>query len=124
MAKVSYKSVDEYIGSHADPVQVILGLVRGAIRKALPQADEAISYNMPAYKVNGDPVLYFAAWSRHYSIYPAGKALAAEFNGQLGSGKIEKGTLRFQLSDPVPVKLIERIAKVRAREAADRAESS
>jgi len=120
MAKTDFKSVDAYIASQPDAIQIILGLVRRAIRRALPGADEVISYNIPTYKLRGGAVLYFAAWKQHYSIYPAGAALVAEFRNQLTSCKIEKSTLRFSLSDPVPVKLIERIAKFRAEEAAAR----
>ncbi len=122
MSKTEFKSVDAYVASQPDASQVILGLVRRAIRKALPGAGEVISYNIPTYKLGGRAVLYFAAWKQHYSIYPAGAALVAEFKNQLALCKIEKSTLRFSLSDPVPVKLIEQIAKFRAEEAADREE--
>jgi uncharacterized protein YdhG (YjbR/CyaY superfamily) len=121
MAKTKFESVDAYIAAQPDATQAILGVVRRALRKALPRAEEVISYNMPAYKRRGgEVVLYFAAWKQHYSMYPASAALAAEFKSQLVSCRIEKNTLRFSLAEPVPVKLIERIAKFRAWEAADR----
>lgn len=120
MAKTKFESVDAYIAAQPDATQAILGVVRRALRKALPRAEEVILYNMPAYKRRGEVVLYFAAWKQHYSMYPASAALAAEFKSQLGSCKIEKNTLRFSLAEPVPVKLIERIAKFRAWETADR----
>jgi uncharacterized protein YdhG (YjbR/CyaY superfamily) len=116
----AFESVDAYIASQPDAVQVILGRVRRAIRKALPGAEEVISYNLPTYKLRGGAVLYFAAWKQHYSIYPAGAALVAEFKNQLAVCKIEGSTLRFSFADAVPVKLIERIAKFRAQEAAAR----
>jgi uncharacterized protein YdhG (YjbR/CyaY superfamily) len=120
MAKPAFQSVDAYIAAQPDEIQVILERVRRAIRKALPGAEEVISYNLPTYKLRGVAVLYFAAWKQHYSIYPAGAALVTEFKNQLAACKIEKSTLRFSYADPVPVKLIERIAKFRAQEAADR----
>jgi uncharacterized protein YdhG (YjbR/CyaY superfamily) len=97
--------------------------VRHAIRKALPQAEEVISYQIPAYKIRGSAVIYFAGWKQHYSLYPAGDRLVAEFKDELAGYKINKGTIRFPLSEPVPVKLIERIAKFRAREIAEREKS-
>jgi uncharacterized protein YdhG (YjbR/CyaY superfamily) len=120
MAKTHFKSVDAYIASQPAAVQVVLGLVRRVIRKALPAADEVISYNIPTYKLRGGAVIYFAAWTEHYSIYPVGADLVAYFRNQLSVCKIVKHTLRFSFSDPVPVKLIERIAKFRAGQAADR----
>jgi uncharacterized protein YdhG (YjbR/CyaY superfamily) len=120
MAKTDFKSVDEYIASQPEAVQGILGIVRSAIRKALPRADEVISYKLPTYKLRGEAVLYFAGWKQHYSLYPACTRLVAAFKDELGSYKVHKATIRFPLSEPVPVKLIERIAKFRAKEAADR----
>jgi uncharacterized protein YdhG (YjbR/CyaY superfamily) len=61
-------------------------------------------------------VLYFAGWKQHYSLYPAGEHVVATFKDQLSSYEVTKGTIRFPLSEPVPVKLIERIAKFRAKE--------
>jgi uncharacterized protein YdhG (YjbR/CyaY superfamily) len=118
VAKTKFKSVDEYIASQPKAVQGVLKLVRNIIRKAVPKAEETISYQMPTYKLNGRPVLYFAGWKRHYSLYPASGNLVAAFQDALAPYEISKGTIRFPLSEPVPVKLIERIAKFRAKEAA------
>jgi uncharacterized protein YdhG (YjbR/CyaY superfamily) len=120
MSKTNFQSVDEYIAAQPEAAQATLGLVRGAIRKALPGAEEVISYQMPTYKVRGEAVLYFAGWEQHYSLYPAGAALVAAFKNEPGPYKVAKSTLRFPHSAPVPVKLIERIAKFRAKEAAVR----
>ena len=120
MAKTDFKSVNEYIASKPRDVQAILKRVRGAIRKALPAAEEVISYQIPVYKLNGVAVLYFAGWKQHYSLYPATAHLVAAFKDDLAPYKVSKGTIRFPLVEPVPVKLIERIAKFRAKEAAAR----
>jgi uncharacterized protein YdhG (YjbR/CyaY superfamily) len=120
MAKSSFKSVDEYIALQPETVQALLKRVRNTIRKALPEADETISYQIPAYKLPAGPVLYFAGWKHHYSLYPATARLVAEFQNELAPYQINKGTIRFPLSAPVPVKLIERIAKFRAKEVAQR----
>jgi uncharacterized protein YdhG (YjbR/CyaY superfamily) len=68
-------------------------------------------------------VLYFAGWKEHYSLYPAGKRLVRAFKDQLASYKVSKGTIRFPLFEPVPVKLIEGIAKFRAKEAVQQKKS-
>lgn len=118
MAKTDFKSVAEYIATHPEDVQAILKRVRGTIRKAVPGAEEVISYQIPAYKLHGSPVLYFAGWKQHYSLYPATDGVVEAFKDDLAPYKLSKGTIRFPLSQPVPVKLIERIAKFRAKEVA------
>jgi uncharacterized protein YdhG (YjbR/CyaY superfamily) len=123
MAKTDFKSVDEYIASQPEAVQGVLKRVRSTIRKAVPGAEEVISYKMPTYKLQGGRVLYFAGWKQHYSLYPASARLVAAFKDELAPYKVNKGTIRFPLSEPVPVKLIERIAKFRATEVAERAAS-
>lgn len=122
--KTHFTSVDDYIGAQPDHVRGVLNKVRSIIRKALPKAEELISYQMPAYKLQGERVLFFAGWKQHYSLYPAGEGLVAAFKGELASYEIRKGTIRFPLSEPVPVKLIERIAKFRAKETSARHLSS
>jgi uncharacterized protein YdhG (YjbR/CyaY superfamily) len=124
MVKSDFKSVDEYIAGQPEAVRAALGLVRSTIRKALPRADEVISYKMPTYKLYGEAVLYFAGWKQHYSLYPASGSLVTAFNDELASYKVDKGTIRFPLSEPVPVKLIQRIARFRAKEVAGRAKAN
>ncbi len=115
--------VDEYIASQPKATQRLLQRVRSAIRKAVPEAEEVISYKMPAYKLRGRILLYFAGWKEHYSLYPAGSRLAVEFKQELAPYELSEGTIRFPLSGPVPVKLIEDIAKFRAGESAWRDEA-
>jgi uncharacterized protein YdhG (YjbR/CyaY superfamily) len=118
--KTDFKSVDEYIASQPEAAQDALRRVRSTIRKAVPGAEEVISYKIPTYKLHGDPVLYFAGWRQHYSLYPATGHVLAAFKNDLVPYEINKATIRFPLSGPVPVKLIERIAKFRAKEVAER----
>ena len=120
MAKSAVSSVAEYIASQPEDVQPVLTLVRSAIRNAVPRAEEVISYQIPTYKLHGDPVLYFAAWKKHYSLYPASARLVAAFKEQLEDYEIRKSTIRFRLTEPVPAKLITSIAKFRAKEIAER----
>lgn len=124
MAKTKFANVDDYISVQPETTKVALQLVRSTIRKALPGAEEVISYNIPAYKLHSDVVLYFAGWRQHYALYPAGERLVAALKDELASHLVNKGTIRFALSEPVPVRLIERIAKFRAKEAARREKSS
>jgi len=121
MAKTDFKSVGEYIAAHPDATQAILRRVRSTIRKAVPRAEEVISYQIPTYKVNGSYVVYFAGWKQHYSLYPATARLVTAFKNDLAPYEVNKGTIRFPLSQPVPVRLIARIAKFLAKEAAERA---
>jgi uncharacterized protein YdhG (YjbR/CyaY superfamily) len=120
MTKSEFKSVDEYIASQSTTVQAALERVRSAIRKAVPRAEEVISYKMPTYKLNDETVLHFAAWKHHYSLYAATASVVAEFGRELAPYDLIKGTIRFPLSEPVPEKLIERIAKFRAKEVSKR----
>jgi uncharacterized protein YdhG (YjbR/CyaY superfamily) len=75
---------------------------------------------MPAYRISAGPVLYFAGWKDHYSLYPASGQLVAAFQDELAPYVVSKGTIRFPSSRRVPVKLIAAIAKFRAKEVAER----
>ncbi len=119
MAKPDFKSVDDYIATQPDDVQSILRRVRTTIRKAMPSAEEVISYQIPAYKLHGGAVIFFAGWKQHYSLYPATDRVIEVFKDDLAPYEVSKGTIRFPLSQPVPVKLIEAIAKLRAQEVAE-----
>lgn len=120
MAKTNFESVDEYLSAQADGARENLRRVRAAIRKALPEAEELISYQIPAYRVNGRIAIYFAGWSKHYSIYPASVALVAALREELAGYELAKGTIRFPHAGRVPVGLIARIAKFRAMEIGER----
>ena len=121
MARTNFTSVDHYIASQPEATRRSLARVRATIRKAVPGAEELISYGIPAYKLDGRPVLYFAGWTHHYSLYPATERVVAAFKDELAPYEVSKGTIRLPLSQPVPVKLIASIAKLRAKETAERA---
>lgn len=88
--------------------------VRTAIRKAVPDAVEGIGYGMPGYKLHGKPLLYFAGFKEHYSLFAASGSFFPALAGDLRGYQLRKGTVQFPLDQPVPVKLISRIAKLRA----------
>jgi uncharacterized protein YdhG (YjbR/CyaY superfamily) len=123
MKRSAVESVPDYIALHPAAAAATLRLIRRAIRKALPDADEVISYKIPAYRLHGTTAIYFAGWKHHYSLYPASAALVAALKHALAPYEVSKGTIRFPLAEPVPVKLIGRIAKFRAKEAAGRAKA-
>jgi uncharacterized protein YdhG (YjbR/CyaY superfamily) len=117
VAKTRFSSVAEYIAVQPPAARAVLRKVQSALRKALPKAEEVISYQIPAYKLNGRVVIYFAGWKEHYSVYPAQRRLVAAFKERLAPYEVNnKGTIRFPLSEPVPVRLIEAIARFRAKE--------
>jgi len=104
-----FATIDDYIGSFPADVQILLEKVRRTIREAVPAADEAISYQIPAFVLNGKGVVYFAAWKHHLSLYPvptADDAVARE----LAPYRAAKGTLRFPIGEPIPYDLIARLA--------------
>ena len=119
MPRPTFTSVDDYIASQPVEVQPVLERVRGAIRKAIPRADEVIAYQIPAYKLDGRNVVFFAGFKHHYSLYPANDRVVAAFRKELAPYETNgKGTVRFPLTAPVPVRLISAIARFRAKEVA------
>lgn len=118
MAKTTYKSVDDYIAAQPEAVRGLLANVRATLRKALPKADEVISYQIPTYKIDGVAVIFFSGWKQHWSLYPASEGIVRGLEKELADYEVEKGTIRFSLSKPAPKKLVAAIAKIRAAEAA------
>lgn len=123
MAHTDFKTIDEYIASKPEALRPVLERVRATIAKALPGAQEAISYQIPAFKLDGKAVVFFAGWKEHFSVYPAGPELLAALAEDLKGYTVSKGTIQFPLDQPVPVRLISRISKFKAEEAATRAAS-
>ena len=117
MTMPRFDSVAAYLASFPKDVQPMLRAVRAALRKALPRADETLSYNIPTYKLDDQVVIYFAGWKSFVSVYPANVADAA-LTEAMAPYRASKGTLQFPYDEPVPLKLIERLAKARAKEAA------
>lgn len=118
MAKTAFTSVDDDLASQPEATQRVLTRVRRIIRKAVPSAEEVISYQIPAYKLNGRMLMFFAGWAEHFSLYPLNARIAKAFKKDLARYQTRKGTIRIPLSDPVPVKLVEGFAKMRAKEVA------
>lgn len=123
MANTNYLSVDDYVAAQPSALTPILERVRATLRKALPDADEVISYQIPAYRLPGGMVIFFAGWKSHYSVYPATAGVLEGLRAELEGYAMSKGTIRFPLTQPVPVRLLTRIAKIRAKEVVERAQA-
>ena len=104
------ESVDSYIAGFPPDVQKVLEKIRKIIRKAAPKAEESISYQIPAYKLNGKVLIYFAGFPKHVSVYPAPRE-AKEFKKELAAYKGGKGTVQFPLDKKIDYDLISRIVK-------------
>ena len=115
-ARPATLTVDRYLAAQPPATRAVLDRVRAAIRKAVPKAEECISYQIPAYKLPGGTVIHFAGWKAHYALYPASALVVATFADELAGRDMSKGTIRFALDEKVPVGLIGRIAKLRAKE--------
>lgn len=107
-------SVDEYISWFPASTQKLLQQMRATIKKAAPNAEEVISYTMPAYKQNGI-LVYFAGYEKHIGFYPTGRGIE-EFKSELRGYKSGKGSVQFPIDDPLPLKLIATIVKFRVLE--------
>ena len=112
--KTTFKNIDEYIAIQAPQVQVLLEQMRQTIKKAAPQAEEVISYNMPAFKYHG-VLVYFAAYKNHIGFYatPNGHS---EFKKELSVYKQGKGSVQFPLNQPLPLELISKMMAFRVVE--------
>jgi uncharacterized protein YdhG (YjbR/CyaY superfamily) len=115
-------SVDEYIAAHPPEVQKMLSLLRETIRDAAPEAEEAISYQIPTFRYHGN-LVHFAAWKSHISFYPTSSGIQ-HFAKELSAFVVSRGTVHFPLHQPMPAGLVRRIVEFRAEENRRRAEAS
>jgi uncharacterized protein YdhG (YjbR/CyaY superfamily) len=108
-------TVNEYIAAFPDDIQLILNQVRITIRQAAPDAEESIGYGMPAYKLNGRPLVYFAGFKNHIGFYatPTGHIAFAK---ELSKYKQGKGSVQFPIDQPMPLELIAQIVEFRVIE--------
>jgi uncharacterized protein YdhG (YjbR/CyaY superfamily) len=112
-------TIDEYKKAFPKDIQLVLERVRQTIRKAAPDAVEAISYQMPTFKLNGKNLVHFAAWKSHIGFYPTPSG-TEKFKKQLSRYKGAKGSVQFSLDEPIPYDLIIQIVKYRVNENTDR----
>lgn len=120
--KSTHTSIDEYIAAFPADVQAILQKMRETIRKAAPGSTEAISYQMPTFKLHGN-LVHFAAFKSHIGFYPIPSGIA-KFKKELAPYPHGKGSVQFPLDRPIPYELIARIVKFRVKESLEKAKGT
>src|SRR5512137_1261088 len=113
------RNIDEYIAGFPHDFQQILQKIRTTIRRAAPQAEEAISYQMPTFRLEGN-LVHFAAFKNHIGLYPTPSG-TEKFREELSPYQTGKGSIRFPLDRPIPYDLIAKIVKFRVRENLEKA---
>jgi len=114
MARKHFQTIDEYIKTFPTDVQSILERMRQVIRKAAPDAVEAISYQIPTFKLNGN-LVHFAAFKNHIGFYPTSSGIEA-FKKEFSRYKWAKGSVQFPIGEPIPFDLVEKIVLFRVKE--------
>jgi uncharacterized protein YdhG (YjbR/CyaY superfamily) len=109
-------TVAEYLADVPDDARATLEKVRASIRGAAPKAEEKIGYGMPGFYLDGHPLVYFAAFKEHCSLFPASTAVIETFADELRRYDVAKGTIRFPIGKPPPAALVRKIVKARIRE--------
>jgi uncharacterized protein YdhG (YjbR/CyaY superfamily) len=109
------KTVEEYLNLFPETQRSILEKIRKTIRDSAPTAEEAISYGMPGYKLNG-ALVYFGGFKDHCSFFPGSYAVLKQFENDLKEYKTSKGTIQLSLDKPVPSALIKKMVKARIKE--------
>jgi len=121
MTKIKPDNIDGYIANFPDHIQIKLKELRSAIKEAVPEAEEKISYQMPTFNLRGN-LVYFAAHTNHLDFYPTPSGIDA-FKKELTGFKSSKGSIQFPLDKPLPINLITKIVKFRVKENLDRAKT-
>lgn len=114
-SKPKFTDMDAYIASVPRDVQNILEKIRQVIRKTAPEAVEAISYQIPTFKLNGENLVHFAAWKDHIGFYATPSGNAA-FKKELAQYKVAKGSIQFPLDEPIPYDLVRKMVWFRVKE--------
>ena len=118
-SKKQLKTIDEYIATFPKEVQDVLEKIRSTIRESAPKAEEAISYGIPAFRLNGRGLVYFGAWKNHIGFYPTPSGIEA-FKKELAPFKQEKGSVQFPLDKPISIGLVKKIVRYRVTEILER----
>jgi uncharacterized protein YdhG (YjbR/CyaY superfamily) len=111
MAKKGFTSIDKYIAACPPQSQERLQKIRETIKKLVPDAKERISYQIACFELNGRNLIHFAGWKNHVSLYPIPAGDEA-FENEISKYADGKGTLKFPLDEPLPLKLIEKVVKL------------
>jgi len=120
-AKRKPSTIDHYVAGVNGDQRAVLEKIRKAIRAAAPNAEECISYGIPAFRLNGRSLVFFGAWANHCAFYPGSSATLKKFRNELRNFQTSKGTLRFSLDKPLQVALVKKLVKARIAENNNRA---
>ena len=115
-ANKHFISIDEYIATFSPEIQARLNEVRKVVHEIAPDAVETISYNMPAFKLNGHGMVYFSAYKKHLSIYPFPAGVEEFEQAAEGYDTSGRGTVQFPYEKPIPLELLKKIVKFRLQE--------
>lgn len=107
---ITYKSVEDHIGSFPPEVQKNLREIQSIIRNEVPEAVELINYGIPTFKLNGKNLIHYAAFKTHIGLYPGANAIEV-FKEDLTNYKTSKGTIQLPLDKPLPINLVRKIVK-------------
>lgn len=112
MAKTNFQSIDEYIAACPEQSQSYVQKIRETIRAVAPKVKEKISYQIACFELNGKNLVHFAGWKGHVSMYPIPSG-TKEFTKEISEYADGKGTIKFPLDKPLPLKLIRQVVKYR-----------
>jgi uncharacterized protein YdhG (YjbR/CyaY superfamily) len=113
--KPKAESIDQYLDAQPEPERRVLEKLRKTIKEIVPEAEEIISYGMPAFRYHG-VLVGFAAAKDHFGFYPFNSSTVAQFKDELKGYSLSKGTIRFPKYKPLPDALIKKIVKARVQE--------
>jgi uncharacterized protein YdhG (YjbR/CyaY superfamily) len=111
------KTIDEYLAAVSSDKRAALERLRKTIRAAAPRAEECISYQIPAFRLDGRMLVWFSAATNHCSFFPG--AVVQDYKDELTDFEISKGTIRFQPDHPLPATLVRKLVKARATKIAE-----
>ena len=120
-ARKKPKTIDEYLANVKPDHRKTLQKLRQTIHAAVPNAEECISYGIPAFRVNGRLLVFFGAWANHCAFYPGSAGMLKKFRNELRNFQTSKGTIRFSPDKPLPVALVKKLVERRIEENNDRA---
>jgi len=109
-------TVAEYRATLTDAQRAGLDTLREAVRAVAPEVEEGISYAIPVFRLRGKPLVWVAAWKRHFSLYPLNAAMLRDHADEIDGYETSKGTIRFPATQPLPVELVKKLVAARMAE--------
>jgi uncharacterized protein YdhG (YjbR/CyaY superfamily) len=110
------RTIDEYLAAVSDAQRAALEKLRKAIKSAAPKAEECISYQLAAFRLDGRPLVAFGATKSHCAFYPLSGSTVSAYKSELAGYQTSKGTIRFQPSKPLPASLVKKLVRARIAE--------